>query len=718
MKPLKILSRVGIVLAALVIAFILFVACGDDSSDSRKETTAASVDSHVNSDYVSPSYAKKVALADDGTLSIERSQRSGNGSGCASDTWTILVYMCGSNLESDDGSASDDIAEMLDVEKADNIRFVIQTGGASKWENSNIDATKIQRFEINNKKLTLADEQELADMGKSETLSSFLRWGIEKYPAEHTALILWDHGGGSISGVCFDDLYDSDSLSLKDVDNALFDVFDLMGHNFDFIGFDACLMGTVESANILASYADYMIASQETVPGYGWNYRRLGNYIRKNPTANGGDIGKYFIDEYFDQYSDLKCANTLTMSVVDLSKIDAFTVAFNRFAHNLYSATEDTSRLSGVTRNILKADNFGGNNKAVGYTNMVDLKGLIESGSEYAQGADEALAALADAVVYSRGGSDHSAACGLSVYYPLEVSGSTELGTFGDVAISPYYLAYVDRSAYGMTHTGDTSGYDSSEIIDIWTASNSTDASGDAAYWNSYSYETTGESPLITFTSAPALDGEGNYSFTLTPDGLMNTSDVQALVYQVSNDSEDLIELGYSTDINMSVQDDLYATFSDNFNGRWFSLPDGQNLAVYVMTQTDEYIVFSSPITLNGEDTNLIFTYYLTEDTVGLNGTWDGIGENGMASRDYKTLYVGDVIVPKYDAVNIESEESVSYVGNEYTCVKDTHVAFRLLEDADYLYCFIIDDIYGDYYQTNAVYFNVENGKPYYYSEN
>ena len=716
-KLLKIISRILMTFAALVALFILFVSCGDDSSDSRTQTTAASVDNYVNSDYVSPGYAKKVTLADDGALSIERSARSGNGSGCASDTWTVFVYMCGSNLESEDGSASDDIAEMLDVEKADNIRFVVQTGGASQWHNDNIDASKLQRFEIYNRKLTLVDEQELADMGATGTLADFLRWGIAKYPAEHTALILWNHGGGSITGVCFDDLYDSDSLSLKNIDDALFSVFDMMGHNFDFIGFDACLMGTVESANILASYADYMIASQETVPGYGWNYRRLGNYIRKNPAASGGDIGKYFVDEYFDQYGDLTCANTLTMSVIDLSKIDAFTVAFNRFAYNLYDATADTGKLSDVTRNALKVDNFGGNNKAVGYTNMVDLKGLIEAGKDCADGADAALAALSDAVIYTKSGSDHAGAGGLSVYYPLEVGGSSELGTFGDVAISPYYLAYVDRSAYAATNTGSTSGYDSSTIIDMWTTANSTGASGGDAYWNSYDYEQTGESPLITFASAPALGSDGSYSFTLTPEGLLNTSDVQALVYQVSADSKDIIELGYSTQINMDVRDDTYATFSDNFNGRWFSLPDGQNLAVYVMTQADEYTVFASPITLNGEETNLIFTYYFVEDTVALNGTWDGIEANGMAARDYKTLYVDDKIVPMYDAINLDTGESVAYVGEEYTCVKDTHVAFRLLEDADYTYCFIIDDIYGDYYQTESMLFNIENGQPYYYKD-
>ncbi len=712
----KVLRGILLAFLALVLAFVLFVACGDDSSSNKSE---AAVDNYVNEDYVSPTYAKRVSLTEDGCLSTERSQRSGNGSGCASDTWTVFVYMCGADLESEDGSASDDMEEMLDADTDENVKFIVQTGGAKQWQSNDIDSSKIQRFEICKNQRTLVDEQPLEDMGDADSLADFLRWGIETYPAEHTALIFWNHGGGSISGVCFDELYDSDSLSLKDIDNALFSVFDLMGHNFEFIGFDACLMGTVESANILASYADYMFASQETEPGYGWNYRRLGYYIKHHTDANGDEIGKNLVDEYFDELSDLKCGPTLTMSVIDLSKIDAFVSAFNQYAYNLYNATEDAEKLSGMAKNALDVDNFGGNNKAVGYTNMVDLKGLIEAGSNYADGADEALATLSEAVVYTKSGSNHTSASGLSVYYPLEVEGSSELGIFGDVAISPYYLAYVDRNVYGAANAGNTSDYDAFQIINIWTETNNAGGteSEDNAYWDAYDdYAQTGASPLITFSESPALSSEGTFGFTLSPEGVLNTSDIQALVYQVSYDGEDLIELGYSTDLNTEVYDDGSLSVSDNFDGYWFSLPDGQSLAVYVITEMDDAIVFASPITLNGEETNLIFTYY-ANNTVGIDGTWDGIESNGMAARDYKTLYVGDKIVPKYDAVNMETGESVRYAGEEYTCVEDTHVNFQLLSDADYLYCYIIDDVYGDYYQTDSIMFNIENGQPYYYSE-
>ena len=34
-------------------------------------------------------------------------------------------------------------------------------------------------------------------------------------------LILWNHGGGSITGVCFDEKYDQDSITLMEMDSAL-----------------------------------------------------------------------------------------------------------------------------------------------------------------------------------------------------------------------------------------------------------------------------------------------------------------------------------------------------------------------------------------------------------------------------------------------------------------------------------------------------------------
>ena len=83
-------------------------------------------------------------------------------------------------------------------------------------------------------------------------------YGVQHYPAERMGVILWDHGSGSINGVCFDEQYEYDSLSVAEMAAAFDRVYDSMTDRFEFIGFDACLMSTLEVANQLVPYARYL----------------------------------------------------------------------------------------------------------------------------------------------------------------------------------------------------------------------------------------------------------------------------------------------------------------------------------------------------------------------------------------------------------------------------------------------------------------------------
>ena len=105
--------------------------------------------------------------------------------------------------------------EMLDVQLPDNVQVVIETGGASMWQNEMISADYIQRYLYNSDDLYLVDEQPLADMGDPATLADFLSFCEENYPADHTAVIFWNHGGGSVAGVSFDELYDAFKTYMK-----------------------------------------------------------------------------------------------------------------------------------------------------------------------------------------------------------------------------------------------------------------------------------------------------------------------------------------------------------------------------------------------------------------------------------------------------------------------------------------------------------------------
>lgn len=141
-------------------------------------------------------------------------------------SWAVYWYLCGSDLETEGGCATADLSELMEVELPENVTVVIQTGGAAEWQNDVVDASKLQRFVYNSEGLQLVDEQPSASMGDSETLAAFLQFAKDSYPADKTAVVFWNHGGGSVSGAAFDELYDYDSLTLDEMYAAFSQVWE------------------------------------------------------------------------------------------------------------------------------------------------------------------------------------------------------------------------------------------------------------------------------------------------------------------------------------------------------------------------------------------------------------------------------------------------------------------------------------------------------------
>lgn len=135
-------------------------------------------------------------------------------------SWAIYWYLCGSDLESGGGFASADLAEMMEVSLPENVKVVVQTGGSSQWQNEQMDASKLQRYVYSGEGLELVEEQPSANMGESDTLKDFLSFAKENFPADKTAVLFWNHGGGSVSGAAFDELYENDSLTLDELHAA------------------------------------------------------------------------------------------------------------------------------------------------------------------------------------------------------------------------------------------------------------------------------------------------------------------------------------------------------------------------------------------------------------------------------------------------------------------------------------------------------------------
>ncbi len=670
-----------------------------DNSEEYDDTDDVSDSEEDNRVYLNG--ATQLSL-NSGEFTVNRRSRADEGP-MGDSGWTILVYMCGTDLESEYAAATSDISEAISAQYSDDVRIVYQTGGTNEWQ-CGFSSESIQRYVNIDGDVELVDEVDNANMGDSQTLADFVSWGVENYPAKRMGLVFWNHGGGSISGVCFDELNDSDSLSLREIDNALNSVYDQMTDKFEFIGFDACLMSTLETANILVPYARYMFASEETEPGGGWNYTDIMNFLAENPNADGAELGAIQCESYYQHCIDNGDPDGTTFAITDLSKIDELVIAFNETAQEMYEG----GYMNEIAREIYKADNFGGNNRNEGYTNMVDMLGLLNAAAEYCNTTDDTIEALNNAVISKVNGPMHEGAGGLSLYYPLSVQGSQELSIFADICTSTYYLAFVDAMAYGTTG-GDVDSYDNSQLYDdcddFWSSDYSFDGN---AGTNSGEFDTVSDDSTISISDI-YFDEDGTYTVQLYDIDYFNYAacslytDVDGTTIYLGEDDE------VDTDLDEMV-------LRDTFDGSWPSI-NGSALAIETVSVSDDRSVYTCPVLLNGEPTNLRIEYDFSANKWEVIGAWDGIDPNtGMASRDVVKLTNGDVITPVYYVLSDNDDDY--YYGEEYTVDGEITIEYEALPAADYYYSMSLYDVYGNVYYTDFVTFTYdENGDLYFYPD-
>ena len=294
----------------------------DDNGSSGSEYTEYDSDSDYDSDSSSYSSDGWELGSNSGKLitdvSSEARPKRTKIKGDGSDTMTIMLYLCGTDLESRSKCATTDLQEMLAADLSDNINILVYTGGCKGWQNNVISSKKNQIYKISDNQLECLEK----DMGSKpmtdpDNLSTFIRYCEEEYPANRYELIMWDHGGGSLSGYGYDEKSGSDdSMDLSEIKSALEDG----GVTFDFVGFDACLMATAETALMLDPFADYLIASEEIEPGVGWFYTKWLNEVSKDPGMDTVSIGKLIVDTYTAACEKDAPGQDTTLSVIDLAE--------------------------------------------------------------------------------------------------------------------------------------------------------------------------------------------------------------------------------------------------------------------------------------------------------------------------------------------------------------------------------------------------------------
>ena len=366
----------------------------------------------------------------------------------AAAAWTLMVYLCGSSLESgeDDngdyhpndpskgGLASMDIEEILNASgQPDNVNIIIQTGGSPVWASKyGIRNDKLGRYYVENGQLKedpTNSSLSQGNMGDGATLTSFLEWGMTRYPAEKYGIFMWNHGG-AMTGCCFDDNYDGDGLWVDEMDAAFTAARTNQGYanKFEFVAYDACLMAIQDIAELNSHNFNYMLSSQESESGYGYVYDAWLPDLYNNPTTISTQtlltkIGSTFMDEEEDLFDYWNEPFDQTQSVYDLNKIASYKTAFESLALSLQSKITDTTKWGTFVSNCVthsSVQKYGASNGKYlfGIYNATDVLDRIATQySDLSTKVQNAKDALGQVVVYEEHG-DATRGCGMNIFCP------------------------------------------------------------------------------------------------------------------------------------------------------------------------------------------------------------------------------------------------------------------------------------------------------------
>ncbi len=651
--------------------------------------------------------------------------------GNGDDTVTIMVYMCGTDLESKYGMSTNDLTEMSRATISDKINLIVYTGGCSKWNNNIISSKTNQIYRIRNGQM----ERLEADLGaevmtKPATLSGFIKYCAKNYPADRNELIFWDHGGGSISGYGYDEKSPmSGSMSLAGINTALKDG----GVKFDFIGFDTCLMGTVENALMLEQYGDYLIGSEETEPGVGWYYTNWLTAFSQNTSMPTVEIGKRIVDDFVD-VCDQKCpGQKTTLAVVDLAELKATVPSeltdFARSTNELIQNKEYKQ----VSEARYKTREFAQSSKI----DQVDLVHLCKNMGT-AEGND-LVKAIEKAVKYNRTASCINNAYGLSIYFPYKKAGNVKnaIAAYQQIGMDSEYSKCIQEfaglevsgqisaggvsspmpslfgSLVGGGSTQSASGGSSDLIMQMLggmlSGQTSTGSYGfdssilDFVGGRSLSTEDTAEYISENYFNAEDLvwtkDSDGNYVIHLSDDQWDLIEDIELNIF--FDDGEGYIDLGL--DNVFTIDDDGNLLGEDSNTCMTI---EGEPVAFYVTDTLEEgensittgYV----PAMLNGERVELILVFE-NEDAgyiAGAKSVYKN-NETETVAKNLTEVKAGDKIDFICDYYSYDGEYMDSYMlGEQITLPENPEIGYMDYGDNKDKITYRLTDIYQQNYWT------------------
>ena len=617
------------------------------------------------------------------------------------DTWAVYWYICGGDLETGQpkadgsgyekgGKATDDLLEMLGVRLPENVTVVIEMGGTKNWQTPDVAADANSLYVYDSEGFRLVERLPQAAMSDEKTVANFLRFCNESYPADHRGVLFWDHGGGSVKGIIFDEL-SGRSLRLPGI-RAAFEAActpSVEDPPYEFVGIDACLMATVDVAETLHGIARWMIASEEFEPGCGWDYGFM-QALADDPGMGGGQVGKAICDAFYAGCVRAGVEPDVTLSLVNLSRIGPLLEAYEKVGAELFAkACEDYRRFGALERAAMKAENYGGNNEWDGYINMVDLGDLTrkaEAAGLLERYHTELYDALEDCVAYQVKGRMMAGASGLSCYYSYN-GDRNEFDRFaamrGDHSFRwlYHYRLYYEVPEHGMAYMraiGEKYGLGPFEAAPI----DALDAQ-------------LGDAPIRMMTEG----GREVAELAISSEEAAGLACVHVNLVRLGVNGGGTVTYGTA----YLVRDDWgeAGVTYDAFTGYWAAI-DGAYLYLEIRESPDHDALYHVPALLNGERCTLDVGYFYETGAYEIEGARHVLSESGMAPKDTRRLAPGDVIEPLCLFDSGEGAYEWAPTGRVvYT--EETRVESVKLPEGMYFLAFTMEDMRGNEYTSNAV---------------
>lgn len=657
----------------------------------------------------------------------KRTQIKGKGK----DEVTIMVYMCGTDLESRSGMGTSDLQEMLNADLGDKVNLIVYTGGCKAWKNNVVSSSKNQIYQIKNGKMKLLKEESAVSMTDPDTLTNFIKWAAKNYPANRNQLIFWDHGGGSISGFGYDEKFkNTGSMNLAEINQAL----KKAGVTYDFVGFDACLMATLENALMLTPYADYMIASEETEPGVGWYYTDWLNALAENTSMPTIEIGKNIVDDFVDTCASKCRGQKTTLSVVDLAELEATVPEeFKAFSKSASELIQDNEYQT--------VSDARYNTREFAASNGIDQVDLIHLAQNMGTDAGEDLAdALLGAVKYNRTSSNMTNAYGLSIYFPYNKVSTVDqaVDTYEAIGMDEEYMRCIQEFASlevgGQTSAGGTSSPIPSLMGTLLGGGSSSGGSSDmiAELLGGFLTGQFGRVAGLDRSNTAFMEESGMDTEAMAEYLADNYFDASQLVWSKDSQGRRILELSekqwslvHSLELNLFYDDgegyvDLGYdnVFEFDEQGRllgdtdrtWLAI-NGQPVAYYYEDTVEDNenktytITGHVPVLLNGERANLILVFD-NENPYGYiaGARTDYVeGETETVAKGMEELQVGDTLDFICDYYSYDGEYLDSYfLGEQMTVSENMTISNVDVGEGDVKVTYRFTDIYNQHYWTPA----------------